>query len=57
MILVTMKIPEGLKKAIQEAAKKRFMSMSGYFKYAAQRQLNEDGFNWTEEKAKPVKKK
>ena len=53
--MITLKLPVELKKAIEETAAKRFMSMSGYLKMAAQRQLLEDGVDWQAAVKKPNK--
>lgn len=57
MIQISLKLPPGLKAAIEKAAKRKFMSAAGYVKNAVARQLELDGIPWTEEKAKPTKKK
>lgn len=54
--MITLKIPEDLKLAIQHTAEKKFMSMSGYIKAACEKALREDGVEWRESK-KPAKKK
>ncbi len=54
MVMITLKIPDALKKALQEIAEKKFMSMAGYIKAACEKALQEDGVDWRKE---PVEKK
>lgn len=54
--VITVKLPEGLKKAIQKIASKKFMSMSGYIKAACEKALLDDGIQWREESKKLPKK-
>lgn len=54
--MITLKLDIRLKKVLQEMAAEKFMSLSGYLKAAAEKQLLADGVNWRAEKAKPRKK-
>ena len=54
--VITVKLPEGLKKALQKTASKKFMSMSGYIKAACEKALLDDGIEWRKEFEKPSKK-
>ncbi|MGA2959007.1 MAG: hypothetical protein ABSF48_25230 [Thermodesulfobacteriota bacterium] len=54
--VITLKLDIRLKKALQEMAAKKFMSLSGYLKAAAEKQLLADGGDWRADKAKPPKK-
>ena len=54
--MIGIKVDEKMKEAIQKAAEKKFMSLSGYIKYAVQLQLEAEGIQWREEK-KPSRKK
>lgn len=54
--MITLKLDIRLKKALQEMAAKKFMSLSGYLKAAAEKQLLADGGDWRADKAKPPKK-
>ena len=54
--MITVKLPEGLKKALQKTATRKFMSMSGYIKAACEKALLDDGIEWRKEFEKPSKK-
>lgn len=46
--MITLKLDTLLKKALQEMAARKFMSLSGYLKSAAEKQLLADGVDWRE---------
>ena len=52
--MIGIKVPPKMKEALQEAAGKKFQSMSGYIKAACEKALREDGIDWRKE---PVKGK
>ncbi len=54
--MITLKLDEKMKEAIQKAAGKKFMSMSGYLKAACEKALLEDGIDWRNEPEAPKKK-
>ena len=53
----TIKMPPGMKKALEKLAGKEFSSVSGILKKAAEKYLLENGVDWREgsEKKKPNK--
>jgi hypothetical protein len=55
--VITLKLDIRLKKALQEMAAKKFMSLSGYLKAAAEKQLLADGIDWRSAKTKSASKK
>ncbi len=58
IVSISDKIPDALKRALQETAEKKFMSMAGYIKFACEKALQEDGVDWRKEPPKaPPKKK
>jgi predicted transcriptional regulator len=48
--LLTVKVDPRMKKAIQKAAEKQFISMSAAIKQAIEKYLQDHGVNWREEK-------
>ena len=57
-IVITLKLDARMKKAVQELAEKRFMSMSGLIKSCLQEKLDSEGIDWKAEKVKsPAKKR
>ena len=56
-IVITLKLEIKMKEAIQKAAEKKFMSMSGYLKAACEKALLEDGIDWRKEPGKKEKGK
>ncbi len=54
--MINIKIDPRMKKTIQEAAEKQFISMSAFIKQAIEKQLQEQGFDWRKEPEKKGKK-
>jgi hypothetical protein len=50
--VITLKLDVTLKKALQEMPARKFMSLSGYLKSAAENQLLADGVDWRKEPEK-----
>jgi len=55
--VITLKLDIRLKEALQEMAARKFMSLSGYLKSAAEKQLLADGVDWRKEPQSEKKKK
>jgi predicted transcriptional regulator len=55
--VITLKLDTRLKNALQEMAARKFMSLSGYLKSAAEKQLLADGVDWRKGPEKKTKRK
>lgn len=54
--MIAIKLDPKMKKAIEDIAAKKFMSMSGFIKAACEKALQEEGIDWRKEPEKGKKK-
>ena len=55
-MIVTVKMPQPMKEALEKLADKEFTTVSGLLKKAAEKYLQEQGIDWREESSKKSKR-